>query len=85
MTNDEKQVQALAQRILVKAAHKLGGISALAKHIGLAEGTVGDFIQGKIVPSAEIITKAVEPLLDEPEAFWRDDPKPRVHTLEADK
>ena len=63
---DQKQILALAQRILVKSAHKLGGVAALAKHLGMSEGTVGDFIAGKMVPPAEVMLKAVEPLLDEP-------------------
>jgi hypothetical protein len=65
---DQKQIQALAQRIMVKSAHKLGGVAALAKHLGISDGAVGDFLAGKLVPPAEVMLKAVEPLLDEPTA-----------------
>jgi hypothetical protein len=83
--NDQKQIQALAQRMLVQSAHKLGGVAALAKHLGLGEGTVGEFIQGKLVPPAEVILKAIEPLIDSPASEWRDPPAQRPDALKADK
>jgi hypothetical protein len=82
-TNDQKTIQALAQRLLTKSAHKLGGVAALAKHLGLSEGTVGEFITGKLVPPAEVIMKAVEPLLEAPMKDWRD--LPHLDQPKADK
>ena len=84
-TNDRKQIQALAQRMLIQSAHKLGGVGALAKHLGLGEGTVGEFIQGKLVPPAEVILKAIEPLIDSPASEWRDPLEQRPDALKADK
>lgn len=62
----EQEFHALAQRILVKAAQKLGGAAALAKFLGVSEATLGEWIAGKDVPPAEVILKAVVPLTDEP-------------------
>jgi len=60
------EIQALAQRILAKAAHKLGGVAALAKHLGVDEGTIGDWLAGRDIPKAEVILNAVSVLVDEP-------------------
>jgi DNA-binding transcriptional regulator YiaG len=60
--NDNKQIQALAQIILSKAGFKLGD-DALAKYLGVSDGTLAEWLSGKTVPPAEAILKAVH-LLD---------------------
>lgn len=65
------EIQALSQRILAKAAHKLGGLGALAKHLGVGDATIGDWLTGRHIPTAEIILKAVSVLIDEPDPLWR--------------
>lgn len=65
-SNDKQQVEALSQRILVKCAHRLGGVGALAKHLDVSEGTLAEWLSGRLVPPVEIIMKAVSPLLAEP-------------------
>jgi hypothetical protein len=71
---DQQDIQALAQRILVKAAHKLGGVAALATHLGISEATLGEYVTGKLVPPADVILKAVGPLLDGPPSHLWDEP-----------
>lgn len=67
VSSDREQIQALSQRILIKCAHRLGGVAALAKHLGVSEVTLGEWLNGKLVPPVEIVMKAVGPLLgDEP-------------------
>ena len=66
------EIQALAQRILVKAAHKLGGVEALSKYLDIGEATLGDWVAGRFVPPVEVILKTVSLLVDEPATFWRD-------------
>ena len=65
------EIQALSQRILAKAAHKLGGVGALAKHLGVGDATIGDWLAGRQIPRAEVILKAVSVLIDEPAPAWR--------------
>lgn len=59
-----------------KYAYSLGGVGALAKHLGVGEGLVADWMAGKAVPPADVIVKAVDPLIGAPASFWRDPPKP---------
>ena len=68
------EIQGLSQRILAKAAHKLGGVGALAKHLGVGEATVGEWLSGRHIPTAEIILQAVSVLVDEPITDWRSAP-----------
>ncbi len=65
MEEQKAEIQALAQRILVKAPHKLGGVA-------VGEATLGDWLAGKFVPPVEVILKTVSLLVDEPATFWRD-------------
>lgn len=65
------EFQALAQRLLIKAAQKLAGVTALADFLQVLEGTLAVWIAGKEVPPATVILKAVELLIDEPVSFWR--------------
>ena len=64
MPAEPKEIQALSQRILVKAAHQLGGVAALSKHLGVGEAMIAEWIAGRHVPSAEVILRAVSALLD---------------------
>jgi hypothetical protein len=80
MQDEPQEIQALAQRILVKAAHKLGGVGALSKLLGVGEATLADWIAGRYVPPAEIILKAVSPLIDEPAEFWREKSHMKSHS-----
>lgn len=68
----EKEIHALAQRILVKAAIKLGGSGALSKHLGIDEATLGHWLAGRSVPPAETVLKAIAPLVDEAATLLRD-------------
>jgi hypothetical protein len=64
-SNDERQIEALGQRILAACADSLGGIDALARHLDVPAGMVKDWIDGKAVPPATMILKAVDPLIDQ--------------------
>ena len=72
MEQEKAEIQALAQRILVNAAHKLGGVAPLSKYLGIGEATLGDWVAGRLVPPVAAILKTVDLLVDEPAALWRD-------------
>lgn len=63
-SKDEKQIQALAQRILVGCANKLGGMVALAKCLDVSENQVREWVMGATVPPVAIVLKAVDLLTD---------------------
>jgi hypothetical protein len=65
-SGDQDQIQALSQRILIKCAHRLGGVAALAKHLEVPESTLADWLNGSRVPSVDLILRAVSPLISEP-------------------
>lgn len=69
--NDKEQIHALSQRILTKCAHELGGAAALARHLGISEGTLAQWLSGKRVPPVEFILKAVVPLISNRELSGR--------------
>jgi hypothetical protein len=75
--SDQQEIQALSQRIVAKAAHKLGGVAALSKLLGVGDASLGDWIQGRNVPPPEVILRVVSLLVDEPTTFWREPPPPR--------
>jgi hypothetical protein len=64
-SSDQVQIQALSQRILIKCAHRLGGVGALARHLEISEGTLAEWLNGTSVPPVELIMKAVTPLIGE--------------------
>jgi transcriptional regulator with XRE-family HTH domain len=68
------RIQGLSQRILAKAAHKLGGVGPLASHLGVGEATLAEWLSGRDIPAAEIILQAVGVLVDEPITSWRSAP-----------
>ena len=67
-SGDQEQIQALSQRILIKCAHRLGGVGALAKQLEVSEGTLAEWLNGKAVPPVDLIMKAVSPLISEIES-----------------
>jgi hypothetical protein len=64
--------QSLSQRLLIRAVHKLNGVTALAEFLKTSEMTLGAWIAGKEVPPASVVLLAVELLMDEPADIWRD-------------
>ena len=58
-------MQALAQRVLTKAARKLGSEELLAKHLGVPDSTLRGWINGEQVPPADLIRRAADLVLDE--------------------
>ncbi len=75
-SQDEKQIQALGQRILIACANKLGGVELLARYLGASQEQIRDWVTGESVPPVAIVLKAVDPLLGDPEAIWADGPPP---------
>lgn len=53
-------MQALAQRVLTKAAKKMGSPELLAQHLGVSPSVLTEWINGKEVPPAELIHKAAD-------------------------
>ena len=62
-SNDDTQRQRLAQSIMTNCVVRHGGTEALAKHLGVTQDQVIDWIGGKEVPSVEIVRKAIEPFI----------------------
>jgi len=62
-----EQITALSRRILVKCAHRLGGVGALARHLEVAEATLAEWLSGKSVPPIDLVIKAVHPFIDDAE------------------
>lgn len=56
--NDDKQIQAIVQRILAQAGWKLGGAS-VAEYLGVSDATLAEWLTGKSVPPAQIIQRVV--------------------------
>ena len=60
---DQDQIHALSQRILTRCAQELGGAAALARHLGISERTLAEWLSGRQVPPVEAIMKAIAPLI----------------------
>jgi hypothetical protein len=58
-------MQALAQRVLTKAAHKMGSLELLAQHLGVSISVLRGWINGDKLPPAELIHRAAELVLDD--------------------
>ena len=62
------ETHALGQRVLAKAALRVGGASALAACLKVSESQLAAWLAGTAVPPAEVIMRAVGLVLDEPGA-----------------
>lgn len=58
-------MEALARRLLKKAAEEVGGPELLAKHLGVSVSTLQQWMNGKDVPPATIFHKALDLLLND--------------------
>jgi hypothetical protein len=58
-------MQALAQRVLTKAARKMGSPELLAQHLGVPISVLRGWIDGIKLPPAELIHKAADLVLDD--------------------
>lgn len=63
---DQKQIDALSQRILKVCAERLGSAAALAKFLGVSEQELADWMDGRNLPPSHVILKAVDPLASKP-------------------
>jgi hypothetical protein len=59
------ETHALAQRVLVRAARRIGGAEALAAHLRVAPARLARWLAGKEVPPTEILLRAVDVVVDE--------------------
>jgi hypothetical protein len=75
-SQDEKQIQALGQRILLACVTKMGGVVPVARYLQVSEEQLREWIAGKTVPPAAIVLKSLDPVVGEPEAIWGDRPQP---------
>ena len=80
-SNDEKQIQALGQRILLACANRLGGVEPLARYLSVSEAEVREWIVGRSIPPAAIVLKAVDPVVGDPEGVWQDRPEQEAPNL----
>ena len=60
------ETQGLAQRVLAKAAVRVGGPGPLATYLGVTPVTLEQWLQGREVPPAETLRRAVDLVRDEP-------------------
>jgi hypothetical protein len=81
-SQDEQQIQALGQRILLACANKLGGVEPLARYLQASEEQVREWLVGRTVPPAALVMRAIDPVLGDPATPWRD---PRAGDSEAHK
>ena len=58
-------MQALAQRVLTKAAQKMGSPELLAQHLGVSIVILRQWIDGEKLPPAELIHKAADLVRDD--------------------
>lgn len=58
-------MEALAQRVLRKAAAKVGGAEALARYLGVPARTLHEWLESQRLPPAEYIHKAADLVLDD--------------------
>jgi DNA-binding transcriptional regulator YdaS (Cro superfamily) len=63
------ETRALAQRVLARAAARIGGADRLAKHLAVEPATLEIWLQGGQVPPVEAILKAVDLVIDERSSF----------------
>ena len=62
-SQDERQISGLAQYVLAKAALKLGGAAALARHLKVSDSELTAWMDGTQLPPADLVLRAVNPLL----------------------
>ena len=76
-SQDNEQIRALSQHVLLKAVSALGGIEKLAEHLEVPQETLCDWIAGKSVPPVDAVLKAFSPLVttSDPASFWRGMPR----------
>ncbi|HYL89484.1 MAG TPA: hypothetical protein VEU32_12070 [Burkholderiales bacterium] len=55
----------MAQRVLARAAARVGGADRLAKYLAVAPTTLDTWLQGIEVPPVEAILRAVDLVIDE--------------------
>jgi DNA-binding transcriptional regulator YdaS (Cro superfamily) len=61
--------RALAQRVLARAATRIGGADRLARYLAVAPATLEVWLQGTEVPPVEAILRAVDLVVDERSTF----------------
>ena len=59
------ETRALAQRVLARAAARIGGTDRLAKYLAVAPSTLDIWLQGIEVPPVEAILRAVDLVVDD--------------------
>lgn len=71
-SQDEKQIQALGQRILLACVTRMGGVVPLARYLKVSEDQLREWLTGKSFPPVAIVMKAIDPVIGDPEAIWRE-------------
>lgn len=61
--------RALGQRVLAKAAARIGGADRLARYLGVPAATLDLWLQGTEVPPVDAILRAVDLVIDERSSF----------------
>jgi DNA-binding transcriptional regulator YdaS (Cro superfamily) len=61
--------RALAQRVLARAAARVGGADRLARYLAVEPATLELWLQGSAVPPIEAILRAVDLVIDDRSAF----------------
>jgi hypothetical protein len=61
-----QEFKSLSQRMLVQAAHRLGGVAELAAHLCVSETALDAWVAGREATPTEVVLKAIDVLLDAP-------------------
>jgi DNA-binding transcriptional regulator YdaS (Cro superfamily) len=61
--------RALAQRVLARAATRIGSADRLARYLGVQPATLEVWLQGSEVPPVEAILRAVDLVVDDRSSF----------------
>ena len=59
------ETRALAQRVLAKAAARIGSADRLAKYLGVEPATLELWLQGSQIPPVEVILRAVDLVVED--------------------
>jgi len=59
------ETQGLGQKVLAKAAVKIGGAAALARYLRVEPALLDRWLAGREVPPVEMVLRAVDLVVDE--------------------
>jgi hypothetical protein len=79
---ENQESKAIVQHIFVLAVRRIGGASALGRHLGVLYSELRTYLAGEAMPPTEVLLKTVELVIEDlkgvesqfPEEAWRSPP-----------